>query len=139
MLDSESESESLPVHSNYMNNVLKRKVSYDPTFVVYQDDKDSSFKLGRSSFKYNNKHVFVDGEMYRSTQGLGELLANSKPDKNLVTHQDRQANKQILLQCNAHRINYSPTGRIRANKGLKYTRFISQLFTDRQITWESLQ
>ena len=50
-----------------------------------------------------------------------------------------QAYKQILFQSNAHRVNYSPTGRTRANKGLKYTGFISQLFADRQVPWESLQ
>jgi len=66
-----------------------------------------------------------------SQHGLWELLAKSKADKNLVTFQDRQAYKQILLQSNAYRVNYSPTGRIIANKGLKYTRFISQLSTDR--------
>jgi len=139
MLDSESESESLPVHSNYMDNVLKRKGKHDPTFGVYQDDKDSSFKIGRSSFKYNNKHVFVDGKKYKSTQGLWELLTKSKLDKNLGTFEDRQAYKQILFLSNAHRVNYSPTGRIKANKGLKYTRFISQLFTDCHVPWESLQ
>ena len=40
MLDSESESESLPEHSKYIDNVLKHKGSHDPTFGVYQDDKD---------------------------------------------------------------------------------------------------
>ena len=57
MLDSESETESLPVHSKYIDNALKRKGSHDPTFGVYQDDKDSSFKIGRSSFKYHNKRI----------------------------------------------------------------------------------
>ena len=71
--------------------------------------------------------------------GSLELLVKSKPDKNLVILHDRQAYKQILLQSNAHRVNYSPSGRIRANKGLKYARFISQLFADRQVPWESLQ
>ena len=50
--------------------------------------------------------------------GSLELLVKSKPDKNLVILHDRQAYKQILLQSNAHRVNYSPTGRIRANKDL---------------------
>ena len=122
-----------------MDNVLKRKGSNNPTFGVYEDDKDSSFKIGRSSSKYNNKHVFVDAKNYKSTQGLWELMVKSKLDKNLDTFQDRQAYKQILLQSNAHRVNYSLTGRIRGNKGLKYTRFISQLFTDCQVPWESLQ
>ena len=32
-LDSESETDSLPIHSEYINEVLKRKVSHDRTFV----------------------------------------------------------------------------------------------------------
>ena len=60
-LDSESETYSLPIHSEYINNVLNRKVSHDPNFGVYQDETDGSFKIGRSGFKFNNKHVFVDG------------------------------------------------------------------------------
>jgi len=62
LFKTESEIESLPMHSNYMDNVLKRKETHDPTFGVYQDDKESSFKIGRSSFKYNDKHAFVDGK-----------------------------------------------------------------------------
>ena len=60
-LDSESETDSLPIHSEYINNVLKRKVLHDRNFGVNQDDTDGSFKIGRSGFKFNNKHVFVDG------------------------------------------------------------------------------
>jgi len=139
-LGSESETDTLPVHSKYINNVLKRKVSHDRTYGVYQDETDGSFKIGRSGFKFNNKHVFVDGKNYKATQGLWELLTESQPNRNLVTMQDRQAYKQILLQSNAHRVNYSPYGKIKANKGLKYTRFISQLLADtEEVPCESLQ
>jgi hypothetical protein len=135
----ESETDDSPTHSKYIHNVLTRKISHDPTFVVYQDDTDGSFKIGRSSFKHNNKHVFVDGERYKATEGFWELLTQSRPDKNVVTNQDRQAYKQILLQSNAHRVNYSPSCKIKANKGIKYTRFISQLFTNtKDVPWESL-
>ena len=61
--ESGSVSDTLPAHSKYIQDVLKRKVSHDPTFGVYQDDTDGSFKIRRSSFKYNNKHVFVDAKM----------------------------------------------------------------------------
>jgi len=81
MLDSESESESLPVNSKYMANVLKSKGSHDPTFGVYQDDKDSSFKIGRSTFKYNNKHVFVDGKKSTSQH---RVCGNYWPSRNLI-------------------------------------------------------
>jgi len=54
--------------------------------------------------------------------------------------QDKQAYKQIKLQSNAHRVNYSTSGKINTNKGLNYTRFISQLFTNtKEVPWESLQ
>ena len=88
--------------------MLKRKTSHDPTFGVYQDEFVGPFKIGRSSFKYNDKHVFVDGKKYKATQGLWELLTQSRPDINVVTFQDRQAYEQILLQSIALRVNYSP-------------------------------
>jgi len=49
----------------YINDILRRKVSHDPTFAGYQDDTDASFKIVRSNFKYNDKHMFVDGKSTR--------------------------------------------------------------------------
>jgi len=67
-------------------------------------------------------------------------ITKSKPDRNLVSLQDKQAYKQILLQSNALRVNYSHSGKIKANKGLKYKRFISQLLTNtKEVPWKSLQ
>ena len=78
--------------------------------------------------------------MYRATPGLWQLLTKSKPDRNVASVQDKKAYKQILLQSNAHRVNYSASGKIKANKGLKYMRFISHLFTNtKEVPWESLQ
>ena len=48
---SELETISQPVHLKYIHNVLRRKLSNDSTFVVYQDDTGGSFKIGRSSFR----------------------------------------------------------------------------------------
>jgi hypothetical protein len=138
--ESESENDISSIRLDYIKNEFRREVSNDPTFGVYQDDTDGSFRMGRSKFIYNDKHVFVNGRKYKATQGLWELLTKSKPDKNAVTIEDRQVYKQILLQSNAHRINYSSTVKIKTNKCLKYTRFISQLFTDKnQVPWESVQ
>ena len=38
--ESDSETDTMPVHSKYITDVLKRNVSHDPTFGVYQDDTD---------------------------------------------------------------------------------------------------
>jgi Mn-dependent DtxR family transcriptional regulator len=57
----------------------------------------------------------------------------------MVTSQDKESCKQILIQSNEHKVNYNPAGRIKANKGMKYTRIISRLFTDKtQVTWKSV-
>ena len=48
-----------------------------------------ALKIGSSSFKYTDKQVFVDGRKYKATQGVWELLTKSKPDKNVVTFQDK--------------------------------------------------
>jgi hypothetical protein len=125
--------------SKYIQNVLKRRLTRDPTFDVYRDGTDGSFKIGSSRFTYTENNVFVDGRKFNGTQGLWELLTQARPDMNMVTPQDKEAYKQILVQSNAHKVNYSPTGRIRCNKGMKYTRIISRLFTDKtQVPWESV-
>ena len=85
---------------------LHKTCSIDRTFGVYQEETDGSFKIGRSGFKFNNKHVFVDGRKYKATQGLCELLTEANPDRNSVTMQDRQTYKQILIQSNALRVSY---------------------------------
>ena len=36
--ESDSETDTLPAHSKYIQDVLTRKVSHDPTFGIYQDD-----------------------------------------------------------------------------------------------------
>jgi len=136
--ESESETDVSPTHSKYIHNILTRKVSQDPTFDVYQYDTGGSFKLCRSSLKYNNKHVFVDGKRYKATKGLWELLIQLRPHINVVTHQVRQAYKETLLQTNAHSVNYSPSGKKSMNV-LKYTRYVSQICTNtKEMPSESL-
>jgi hypothetical protein len=123
--------------NDYASTVLKRKIFHDSAFGVYLDDTYGPLKIGSSKFKYNDTHVFVVGIKYKVTSGLWELLTKLRPDNTMITLQDRQAYKQILIQSNAYRVNYSPSGRIKTNKILKYTQFVSRLF--RPVPWDSLE
>lgn len=59
-LQTDSDSENSGVSpSKYMTDVLKRA----PTFGVYQDN-NVLFKIGSSTFKYNDTHVYIDGTKY---------------------------------------------------------------------------
>ena len=102
------------------------------------------------SFKNNDNLVFMDGKKYNATPGLWDLLTKSIPDRNLVSVRNKQAYKQVLLLSNANRVNYCPSGNvegnkrplgiIEANRGLKYTLFISQPFTNtKEVPLESLE
>ena len=64
--ETESETDTSPTHSKYINSALIRKVSHDPTFGVYQNDTNGSFKIGRSCFKYNDKYAFEGRKRYNS-------------------------------------------------------------------------
>ena len=80
------------------------------------------------------------GENTMATQSFWEWLTKANPDRNLVSMQDKRPYNQILIQSNAHRVNYSPSGKIKAIKVLKYTRVISQLLSNtKELPWESLQ
>jgi hypothetical protein len=68
--DPELETNSQIVRSNYIHNVLRRKLSHDSTLGLYQDETEGSIKTGRSRFKYTHKHAFVDGRKYKEKQGF---------------------------------------------------------------------
>jgi len=44
--ESESETNNLHIPSEHIQNVLRRIESHDPTFGVYQDNTQGSFKIG---------------------------------------------------------------------------------------------
>jgi hypothetical protein len=65
------------------------------------------------------------------------ITDNVKTNKRTVTPQDVEAYKHILLQSNANGTNYSPRGKIRANRGLKYSQFIARMFLP--VAWTSFE
>jgi hypothetical protein len=71
---SESETGGSYVSPEYIHCVLRRKESQYPTFGVYQDDTNGSFKIGRSNFKYDDKHDFIVVKIFKAMHGLWELL-----------------------------------------------------------------
>lgn len=71
---SESEtdvSDASPVHSIYINSMISRLLSHDPTFGEHQDDTDSWVKIGWPNFKYKDKRIFVGGKMYKERSVFG--------------------------------------------------------------------
>lgn len=77
---SESETYVSSMHSQYIQNVLKRNESYETTFGVYEDEKTVLLKQGVQVLKITRYTYLQMAENTKGTQGLWELLAKSKPD-----------------------------------------------------------
>lgn len=56
-----------------------------------------------------------------------ELLFKQKPDEALISPDDLENSKEILITTNAHRKNYNPTESVNISRNSKYTGIIAKL------------
>lgn len=78
---------------------------------------------------FDNDEVLTIGTIsIHKTIGLDELLYKKKPNLDVVTDDDLQNYKLLLIETNAHRRNFKSSKPINSNKGFKYTNIIKPLF-----------
>lgn len=89
----------------------------------------------RGKLMLGNVRVFDNGDIlkignhtFKRTVGLKELLFKKKPNLDVVTNDDLQNYKVLLLETNAHRRNFDASKQINSNKGFKYNNIIKPLF-----------
>jgi hypothetical protein len=99
--ESGSESDSGSVHSKYIHNILRRKAPHDPTFGVYEDDTGGSLKIERSSFKYNDQHVFVDGKKYKPSHNLIKTWPLFKTNKHINEYYSSLIRIELIIVLQA--------------------------------------
>lgn len=84
--------------------------------------------LGSAPITISDQFIIVAGHKYKNTVGLNQLLLKKDPDLSLVSENDKQNYKLMLLNTNAHRRDYDPNKAIKSNKGKKYMDVIKPLF-----------
>lgn len=84
--------------------------------------------LGSAHITIDDHYIIVAGHKYRHTPGLKQLLLKKDIDLSLVTEDDLQYYKKMLLDTNAHRRDNDPSKPIKSNKGQKYLQVIKPLF-----------
>ena len=126
------------VHSSpYIQSILYgKKQGFDQTYGVRYNGQD--WFIGDSPVQIVNDIINVQGVGYLTTSGLLELLFKKNPDLDKLTKEDWDNYKEILINTNAHRQNYSVNKQINSNRGEKYVKVISRLFPAAQSTlWTS--
>lgn len=95
-------------------------------------DNTGQLMIGNTSVKFSpfgeNSLLTLNNKTYEMTPGLSQLLFEQKPDDNLIAEEDKLVYKDILIQTNAHKKGFTPSGQILGNSGVKYTNFIKPLF-----------
>lgn len=84
--------------------------------------------LGSASITIGDDFITLTGRKYRNTPGLKQLLLKKDVDLSLVTDNDMQHYKSMLLDTNAHRRDFEPSKPIKSSKGQKYLQIIKPLF-----------
>lgn len=86
-----------------------------------------SWMIGSKEIEIDDNDLIIDGTRYKGTPGLYELIFMNIPNEYIYTEEDLNVYSDILRRTNAHRTNYSNMGRVKSNRGKKYTNIISQI------------
>lgn len=78
---------------------------------------------------YDQGHILKIGtHTLKKSDGITELLFKRMPNLDIVTDEDLQNYKTVLVDTNAHRRNFDSNKPINSNKGFKYMNVIKPLF-----------
>ena len=88
----------------------------DTTFGIYLG-KDGYYRMGRQRDGTENTktltiasdNIMVDGEKFKGTPGLWELIMQIEPDPRKYTEQDMDEYKNLLIKTNAMHENFDPS------------------------------
>ena len=125
-------------------NYLHRKDQYprDTTFGIYlgkdghyhmgrQVDKDGKVKENEKKLTIAYNNILVEGEKFRGTDGLWELIMEDNP-KN-YTKEDKDVYRDLLIKTNAMYHDFDPTSSYpRSSRSYKWLNIISPIWASRK-------
>jgi len=120
---------------NYLKQVMSKypKKDLDTTVFGVREISEGKHMIGNATVRFEQDHISIDNKNYPRTQGLVELLIKKNPNETVISGEDLENYKNILVSSNAHRVGYSDGGSIRKSKSNKYFKFISRLVSGRGI------
>lgn len=109
----------------YLNQVKNKDNRVDVTFGVRKLTK--GYKFGDSSFSHKGKFFKIKGEEYRVTPGLTELLFKKNPQQEIITPNDIDTYRNLVIKTNAHKKNYKADKSPRIDKSIKFKTYLADL------------
>ncbi|XP_051168539.1 uncharacterized protein LOC127286222 [Leptopilina boulardi] len=112
----------------YLTLLNQRNKDIDTVYGVRKLTKDR-LMIGNSAISFSQNYIHVGNMTFRSSKGLLELLFKKNPSESVVSLEDLENFKTIILTTNAHKKHYSADGDIRASKAFKFKNFIEKFLS----------
>ncbi|KYN50170.1 hypothetical protein ALC62_01046 [Cyphomyrmex costatus] len=112
----------------YINALLSgdKRNEIDHVYGVYFDENGTM--LGDKKFDVDTDDtIIIDGNRYKGTPGMYELIFKRLSDDDIYTENDKQTYKSILLTTNTHRRRHNAEMPVKSNKRYKYKYIIGPL------------
>jgi len=121
----ETEEPEVVSFGNLSDKYLKSgfKKDYDYAYGPLPIDGSSRFKLGNSEVKIRDNDFEIDGETYKGTEGLWELLTQKEPKD--YTREDMNIYQEIMLKTLPF---INAKGLVKPSRGKKWKDIISDLY-----------
>ena len=111
----------------YLNQVKNKDSRVDMAFGVRKLAK--GYKFGDSSFSHDGQFFKIKGEKYKITPGLTELLFQKRPQQEIITAEDIDLYRNLVVRTNAHKKNYRADKSPRIDKSNKYQTYLANFVT----------
>ena len=107
------------------------KSEADTTYRLY--DIKGNFYIGNKPVVIINDNIMVDGEEYKGTPGLWELIMPKNPDDNIYTRNDYDNYTRLMLKTNAlHHGNDPENKHPKSSKSYKWKRILSPIWENKK-------
>lgn len=113
--------------SKYLNQVKNKDSRVDMTFRVRKLVK--GYKFGDSSFSHKDDYFKIKGERYKITPGLTELIFKKNPERELITTDDIDTYRKLVVKTNTHKKGYKADKSIRTDKSEKFQTYLAGFIT----------
>lgn len=111
----------------YFSKLISGLKSVDHNYGVIVQGND--WKIGDKQLEVDHDDLIVGDKRYVGTRGLYELIFMNNPNEYIYSEEDLDNYAKIVFDTNVYRVNFSPTGKIRSNRGRKYKNILSQILS----------
>ena len=116
-----------PIAYKHMMRYGEKGNKADSTFGIHYENKQPY--IGNKKIDIESNDIIIDGERYKGTNGLWELITSKDPDSEVYTDQDLDTYEKILVSTNAMRQNNdSNSNKPKSSKSSKWKDIIKPIW-----------